>query len=115
MKVSVYFNLHKKCWSIRSRGRVIAHAARVEISSPEFKVSASGRARVLRENKKNVHAFVSGELVSFGEANGEGLSGDRVTYNPYKFSTFVRAENEEAIFNAEYAVLEDKKVYARCS
>jgi len=110
MKVSVYFNLHKKCWSVRHRGRVISHADRVEILDPRFRVSRAGRERVLREKKKNVHAFVVGELVSFGAPTGD-VSGREVTYNPYRFETFVYKQEETPVFDGTRAVLENKRVF----
>ena len=63
MKVKVYYNLHKKCYSIVSLekenyGRVIKHENYVPLTNAQFKVSEKGRQRVLREQKKNVHAYV---------------------------------------------------------
>ena len=62
MRVEVYFNLHKHVFSVRSArsGRVILHTDRVHIRNPEFVVRQGGRQRVLKERKKNVHAFVRG-------------------------------------------------------
>lgn len=67
MRVSVYFNLHRKLYSVRAeegplRGRVVAHATDVLIDEPTFLVSEAGRARVLRERKKYVHAYVRGNI-----------------------------------------------------
>jgi hypothetical protein len=61
----VYFNLHKKVYSIRGRsgfykGRVRYHAKALEITYPTFVVQPAGRAKVLKEKRKNVHAFVRG-------------------------------------------------------
>jgi hypothetical protein len=64
-KVKVYRNLHKGCYSIQYKGRVVAHADEVLIREPVFRVQPAGRKRVLRTKKKNVHAFVVGELISF--------------------------------------------------
>lgn len=65
MRVFVYFNLHRKCWSIKalegpSKGRVIGHADYVDLACVEWKVSEAGRQRVIREKKKNVHAGAIG-------------------------------------------------------
>ena len=69
MRVFVYFNLHKKCLSVKalegeSKGRVIAHADSVELVNATFKVSQAGRQRVLRERRKNVHAGVVGTMTN---------------------------------------------------
>ena len=65
MKVKVYYNLHKNCYSIVSLekenyGKVIKHENCVPLFDAQFKVSEKGRQRVLREQKKNVHAYVVG-------------------------------------------------------
>lgn len=79
MKVAVYWNLHKKCWSIQSRegedyGKLFDHAETVRLQHCQFKVSEAGRQRVLRENRKNVHAFVVGELVTYDTTDGRRVS-----------------------------------------
>lgn len=103
MKVEVYWNLHKNCFSVRFKGRVIRHANSLHLSNAKFVVRESGRQRVLREGRKNVHAFVRGILEESYEAT---CKGERVTYNPYKFSTFVKAENTNVeVKEAEVALL----------
>ena len=49
-KVEVYFNLHKKLFSVRDckTGRVIDHTNHVAIANPQFVVRKAGRERVLR-------------------------------------------------------------------
>lgn len=68
MQVRVYRNLHKKCWSVQAKGdkgwRVVLHLRSLVLMDVEFKVSRAGRERVLREKKKNVHAFAVGTLQS---------------------------------------------------
>lgn len=103
MKVFVYFNLHRKCLSVKAlegpmKGRVIRHADNIVLSNVVFKVSEAGRQRVLRERRKNVHAGV----VGYDECRiGHRLLwGDPVKYNPYKYSSFVHAVNERPIHSA---------------
>ena len=113
LDVEVYFNLHKKLFSVRSRmtGKVIAHVDKVSLCDPKFVVRKSGRDRVRREGKKNVHAFVKGKLLNPTEDTLLGAlvkaltEGETVTYNPYKYDTFVYADTEQPIDNADYAVL----------
>lgn len=130
-QVFVYRNLHQDCWSIRSKttGRVVAHADHVELSGARFKVSQAGRRRVLEEQRKNVHAGVEGTLVGYHPAGmggfpsqryavgerseGPGQSLKAVTYNPYKYETFVTRGDEAPIEGAEEVVLRaDKQVWA---
>lgn len=108
MKVFVYFNLHKKVWSIKAmegeqKGRVIAHAENVYLKDAMPKVSEAGRQRVLKEKRKNVHAGIVGELLDDIHAMCELASGEESTlyYNPYKVRTFVQlGEPEKAFSNA---------------
>lgn len=44
MRVFIYWNLHRKCWSIKAlegafKGRVLAHAKAWQVHGAEFKVS----------------------------------------------------------------------------
>lgn len=98
MRVFVYWNLHKNKWSVKAmegenKGRVIDHVLGLALKDATFKVSRAGRERVLREQRKNVHAGVQGELL-----HGEDFFGmTQVTYNPYKYSTFVKKNNPEEV------------------
>lgn len=103
--VFVYFNLHRKLWSIKSRktGRVLAHTDKVVLKDAEFRVGQAGRRRVLEERRKNVHAGVAGEWV---DSYSSELDFDTpVTYNPYKYETFVKVESETPVKSAEWVDL----------
>jgi len=106
MIVDVYFNLHKKLYSIRAcegpnKGRVIAHRHTVTLLDPAFKVSQAGRARVLKERRKNVHATVRGDWFDPAETLASNIKcvrsiietrikkrGREITYNPYQMCSF---------------------------
>tara|TARA_R110000751_G_scaffold24133_1_gene66042 strand:- start:101 stop:472 length:372 start_codon:yes stop_codon:yes gene_type:complete len=107
MKVEIYYNLHKNVFSVRHKGRVIQHTSMAVIKDAEYVVRPAGRAKVLREGKKNVHAFVRGEWVGVTRECSLRLfnKGKRVTYNPYKYSTFVEALTDEPIHASDLAVL----------
>jgi hypothetical protein len=86
MKVFVYWNLHRKCFSVKSlegadKGRVIDHLASIMLYRATFKVSEAGRQRVLREKRKNVHAGVVGEWLENWKPECEG---ERIRYNPHE-------------------------------
>ena len=108
MRVEVYFNLHKHVFSVRqcSTGRVILHTDKVHIRDPQFVVRKSGRDRVLREGKKNVHAFVRGEITHFDDFDPDYLDYSLVSYNPYKFDTFVDVHDMTPVRTAKRAMLE---------
>ena len=102
MKVFVYFNLHRKCLSVRAmegprKGRVIRHVNSIVLSCATFKVSEAGRQRVLRERRKNVHAGIVGYD---NHADVPMHWGDPVKYNPYKYTSFVHAINETPVHAA---------------
>lgn len=116
MKVFVYFNLHKKVFSVRSmegssKGRVIAHLNDITLHDVTFKVSEAGRQRVLREKRKNVHAGVVGHWTGDVDPVIRDTSDIAVTYNPYKYSSFVLAENELPIHWASAAFLTSRRIY----
>lgn len=107
-RVKVYFNLHKKCFSIQDKntGLVVAHAPSVKMKNVEFKVSEKGRQRVLREKKKNVHAFVVGLF----QIDVEKACNEPVFYNPYTTCMFTSKWDNSYILKCEYACLADKQI-----
>jgi hypothetical protein len=110
MRVFVYFNLHRKCFSIKAlegdrKGRVVAHSTTVLLEGCKFKVSEAGRQRVLREKRKNVHAGVTGTWINADRVEScyEFLSmvGRQVSYNPYKYDSFVIKATEQVVDKAD--------------
>ena len=53
-RVYVYFNLHKKCWSVRQSGRIVNHTDNVMLKDCRYLVGQAGRKKVLEEKRKNV-------------------------------------------------------------
>ena len=106
MKADVYLNLHKDAVSVRSRetenyGKVVAHKPKVHIADATFVVQPAGREKCRENETKNVHAFVRGEWTEAEKV----LYGEPVTYNPYKYDTFVQAENEEPVEGADLVMV----------
>lgn len=66
------------------------------------------RERVLRERRKNVHAFLRGTPTT--DAPPEGEPG-RVTYNPYTSGSFVVVGTNEPITAARYAEVRPEGVF----
>lgn len=97
MRVFVYWNFNKKLWSIRSMdtGKVVDWKPELCLSNCILKVSQSGRKRVLRDKRKNVHAGVIGCLIK-NTHNPKTLIG----YNPYKYKTFINKTNLAPIESA---------------
>ena len=66
MIYQVYRNLHKGCWSIKEKGgKVVAHAEQAIMYHVTPVVNESGRQRVLREKRKNVHAYLEGQVAAY--------------------------------------------------
>lgn len=102
MRVEVYWNYHKGCYSVRSlegenRGRVIFHTKELFLEDVKFVVQAGGRQRVLKEQSKNVHAFVRGTI-----SKDRRIIGKSISYNPYKYSSFVCRKDQKSIFSAKF-------------
>lgn len=123
MRVFVYYNLHKHVWSIKAlegpnKGRVVAHAANVWLDNAAPRVSQSGRTRVLRERKKNVHAGITGVFHSCdnGPAIPQPHKWSKARYNPYEGPCFtlsgpsVAVEWPEDIY-ADRVVMSHKQVF----
>ena len=103
--VRVYFNLHKRRFSVLTKQdkgwRLSQHTDHIVLHDVTFNVSEAGRKRVLRDKRKNVHAYVEGAIgFAFCDAPTQM---DPVSYNPYKAGTFM--QNGEPIHSARGAVL----------
>jgi len=107
MRVQVYRNLNQKCLSVMAldgpfKGRVVSWAKTVRLSDCKFVVRPAGRAKVLKEKRKNVHAFVRGDLTWVGVYNKVGRI---ATYNPYKNSSFVMKASGKPVSEARTATI----------
>lgn len=115
MRVFVYFNLHKKLWSVKAlegenKGRVVLHTPELQLSDCTFKVSEAGRQRVLRERRKNVHAGVVGHMDT--SLSNEISCSQVITYNPYKYSAFVAVPSLQPLTSAARVVFKGRTVTA---
>lgn len=118
-KVQVYWNLHRDIWSIRSKwnGRVLIYSPGLIMSDIVFRVREGGRKKVCHTGQKNVHAFAEGyvtELLSLPEflssLSPETLK-SRISYNPYKSSSFYRVSTDEPVMFVESAILWEGRLY----
>lgn len=118
-EVFIYFNLHKKLFSLKDwkTKRVTGHADTFILQDVEFKVSAKGRARVLREKCKNVHAGLRGKVIVtnsfqptwFFENNKDFVE---LTYNPYKYDSFVVKSTGQPITHAHKVIGIGRRLFA---
>jgi hypothetical protein len=113
MRVFVYFNLHKKVWSVRAldgpmKGKVIRHTQAIILHDCVCKVSQAGRRRVLLERRKNVHAGVVGTVV---DVSPRLAFDQQLTYNPYKYETFVNKATLMPVLRADWVRFAGKQVH----
>jgi hypothetical protein len=116
MKHAVYFNLHKHRLSLRDEQtkKVIGHCEAAWFKDAEFKVSEAGRQRVIREKRKNVHAVVRGTLLQAGTIHNFPLKDYIfVSYNPYKFNSFIEYTTNKPIKSAKSVIVIGKKIFAK--
>jgi protein-tyrosine phosphatase len=103
-RVKVYYNLHKHTFSVQKNGLVVMHADYIKLENLEFKVRPTGKEKVRQEKSKNVHAFVIGNLVDYCKYPCDEIpeepTGNIVTYNPYRFDSFVYQDTELPVYNA---------------
>ena len=119
MKVDVYWNLHKNLWSVRHKGKVIAHMGSLALQDVTFRVQPAGRARVRKEGKKNVHAFASGtynfpgssELLRSVNQDHSSVLVRRITYNPYQHESFVYTDDLTPVHKTDRVVLSGRNVW----
>ena len=86
-RVRVYYNLHKKCFSVQDykTGLVTKHTNQLFLTNALFVVRKSGNERVKSEGKKNVHAFVNGIV---NDKSSDTKNWYEVRYNPYEMDYF---------------------------
>jgi len=113
MKLRVYFNLIKKKLSVQAKNEkghwiVIRHADTIALKNVQFKVSEAGRQRVIREKRKNVHAFIVGEEANWNELP---VNHQIVRYNPYKYTNFVDIF-EQPIHTTSFVRLNGREITA---
>lgn len=112
--VRVFRNWKHDCYSIMQDGRLKASARQLRLSDVEFRVRESGRRRMLRNRRKNVHAYAVGRLLDFvhpdDDRDLEGMSGRGVYYNPYEFPSFVDGETRSPVTFASAAHFDEKGV-----
>ncbi|WP_344239186.1 hypothetical protein [Actinocorallia libanotica] len=101
--------------SLKVPGHRIDYVSAVRLRRPEFKVHEAGRQRCIREQRRNVHAWVVGEVEHLERGGVEAVTRDeryrRAVYDPWKGSTFVDAETFEPVITASEAVMVGKDVH----
>ena len=116
--VRVFRNWKHGCYSIMQGATALVSARQVSLADVEFRVRESGRQRMLRERRKNVHAYAVGRLVDYvhpSEAREiAGMAGRGIIYDPYRFASFVDGETESPVHCANQVRFDESGVvYSR--
>jgi hypothetical protein len=82
--VRVYWNFHRKCYSVQQNRLVVGYTDCISLVDVRFHVSEAGRQRVLKERKKNVHAYAIGTI----KVPEDVFWDVKIQYNPYKSKNF---------------------------
>jgi hypothetical protein len=91
----------------------VKHVHRILLRDVTFVVREAGRQKVLREKRKNVHAFVKGLVVrgAMGiDKNGKDLP-MHIRYNPY-VSRHFRSPYDHPVFHAQVALINENGISA---
>ncbi len=106
-RFKVYRNIRRHCYSLMSvaTGKVVRHESVVVMENVKFIVRPAGRDKVRATKRKNVHAFVDGELAGIHIPDLANLV--RVSYNPYENDTFVLPDNTP-VKSAKFVILNSK-------
>jgi hypothetical protein len=139
MRVFVYRNLHRKgcSYSLRAvegpyEGKVIGYAERLLLSNPQFYVSETGRQRVIKTLRKNVHAGIIGDVIDadYYESRHNRVSlkqlvdehrawfpwkelheiAEPISYNPYKFGYFYFKSTTAPVYSPVYVSIHETDV-----
>jgi hypothetical protein len=124
-RVHLYLNLHKsvgkagaieKPWySLRcpKSGQILAHADHVTLRNARFVVSDAGREKVRLQRRKNVHAWIEGEVVLDGAGHADAPEDAvQLFYDPYKVERFVIAGTPCEVHTAQMAFIDGPGVLA---
>jgi hypothetical protein len=95
------------------------------LNNVKFAVQPAGRAKVLTDKRKNVHAFVRGDMMwvaglndslrsDLGDYTGYNMNRQqypRIRYNPYESDSFVLVDTDLPIKSATQVVIIDNLIY----
>ena len=102
----VYRNLHTGTFSLRYKDRVIDHPTEIILKDVHYSVSQSGRQKVRKEKRKNVHATVNGFI---SDPPLHYYMVGEITYNPYTHEFFEFKGNPIAA--SDWVLCKNNKIY----
>ena len=109
--VHVYRNLHKHCWSVRSKGDVIAHVLVIQLLDCTCHVSEAARLSVIATKCRTVHAYIKGTITN-GPLPDPADCVATIVYWPYVSGKFFDPVTTIPVNRAQRLVFSDSgKVY----
>lgn len=109
MRVAVYKNLTRGCWSIAevnaagNRGKLIGHADSIALSDCRMVVKESRRIAICANRNREVHAWIVGTICDIPAS--ETLR--ELTYNPYRSDSF-HTQDGQPVIAADTVIFTDK-------
>ena len=108
-----YRNLHNGLMSVQQKignsWLVVGHLDNLVLESPTFHVSEASRQRVLRDGRKNVHAYGCGILL--GQSLPKLPPLEPIFYCPFQQSYFSWQQTGIRLDSADHLIIIDNQVY----
>ncbi|MDT0160444.1 hypothetical protein [Bacillus sp. AG4(2022)] len=100
-----------KLFSIKDKksGLVVAHGDSFKVTDVTCKVREGGRQRVIKDKRKNVHAFLIATYA--GECNFDTGEMTELYYDPYTLDAFINRATGKVATEADTVWFKDGKAY----
>lgn len=106
-RVSTHWNLQKLIYSIKAGSAPVFYAPSARLTRCSFVIDKRLREKFeSRMTCRTVHALIKGNLIGY---DATAVNGEIVRCNPFRYSTFVRASDEVAVYHASEIVLHPDK------
>lgn len=108
----IYRNLNKPGFcSIRQSGLVKNHAQELIAFGCDFHVGESGRLRVIKNRRKNVHAWVKVRNYEIKQnVNTDGMQ--ELYYDPYYTQHFHSLVDGTIVYSADVVVYKNNRIFS---
>lgn len=111
-KVEVYRNLNNNLFSIKcsTSNLVLGHGNNFIIRNATPTVRESARLKVVHEQRKNVHAYLTGHIELIEQSDTTYEVFDEIYYNPYTQNEFTLVSHN-CSFGSGDILFKDEKAY----
>jgi hypothetical protein len=107
-RVSVHLNLHTGLFSVKCGKQPVLSLAQVHLRNATFRVQPGGHATAVREQERNVHAYVDG---IFSDTPTVTTPQRAISYNYNKGAFFYFVTDKQPVWSAPALFLTNKLVY----